>query len=90
MGELWLAARRLRQRPAATTASIVTLACSIGAAAATWSVLSAVLLRPLPVRNVDSLFVIGVQAHRAGFRQQDSHSYPEAQYIHGAAVLRDS
>lgn len=87
MGELWLAARRLRQRPAATTASIVTLACSIGAAAATWSVLSAVLLRPLPVRNVDSLFVIGVQAHRAGFRQQDSHSYPEAQYIHGAGAF---
>jgi predicted permease len=59
MDELRLAIRRLAKRPAATTASILTLACAIGAAAATWSLLSAVLLRPLPVRDPDRLVLVG-------------------------------
>src|SRR5262249_39263596 len=59
MDELRLAVRRLIKRPGATVASVVTLACAIGAAAATWSLLSAVLLRPLPVRDPDRLVVLG-------------------------------
>jgi putative ABC transport system permease protein len=59
MDEIRLAVRRLRKRPGATLASIVTLACSIGAAAATWSLLSAVLLRPLPVQDPERLVVVG-------------------------------
>jgi putative ABC transport system permease protein len=59
MDELRLANRRLTKRPGATVVSIVTLACAIGAAAATWSLLSAVLLRPLPVKDADRLVVAG-------------------------------
>jgi predicted permease len=53
------AIRRLTKRPASTVASIVTLAAAIGAAAATWSLLSATLLRPLPVASPEELVVIG-------------------------------
>jgi len=59
MDELRLAIRRLMKQPAATIVSIVTLACAIGAAAATWSLLSAVLLKPLPVKDADRLVVPG-------------------------------
>jgi predicted permease len=59
MDELWLAARRLTRRPAGTLAAVVTLAVAVGAAAATWSMLSALLLRPLPVSDPDRLAVIG-------------------------------
>jgi putative ABC transport system permease protein len=59
MDELRLALRRLTKRPGASFVSIVTLACAIGAAAATWSLLSAVLLRPLPVKDADRLVVPG-------------------------------
>jgi predicted permease len=38
--------------------SIVTLAAAIGAAAVTWSVLSAVLINPLPVQRPESLVVL--------------------------------
>ncbi len=59
MGELRLALRRLLQRRAATVASILTLGCSIGAAAATWSLLSAVLLHPLPIQHPHEVYVVG-------------------------------
>ena len=57
--DLRFAIRRLIKRPASTIASIVTLAAAIGAAAATWSLLSATLLRPLPVASPGELFVVG-------------------------------
>src|SRR5262245_24985815 len=66
MDELRLAVRRLVKRPAATVASVVTLACAIGAAAATWSLLSAVLLHPLPVSDPDRLLVLGERTGREG------------------------
>ena len=59
MDELRLAIRRLTKRPGAAIVSILTLACAIGAAAATWTLLSAVLLRPLPVKDADRLVVPG-------------------------------
>jgi putative ABC transport system permease protein len=77
MGELKLAFRRLRQRPAATMAAILALACSIGAAAATWSLLSAVLLRPLPIRDADRVFVVGQSQDVRGMPSvSESHNYP--------------
>ena len=59
MDELRLAIRRLTTRPGAAIVSVLTLACAIGAAAATWSLLSAVLLHPLPVRDADRLVIPG-------------------------------
>src|SRR5919106_3431237 len=78
MDEIRFASRRLAKHPAATIASIVTLAFSIGAAAATWSVLSALLLNPLPIRDADRLVVLGTPHPRVGFYEAfDYPSYPE-------------
>ena len=77
MDELKLAFRRLQQRPAATVAAILALACSIGASAATWSLLSAVLLRPLPIRDGDRVFVVGQAQDVRGLPSvAESHVYP--------------
>lgn len=61
MDDVRFAVRRLSQQPGATLVSILTLACSIGAAAATWSLLSAVLLHPLPVQEPERLVVAGMR-----------------------------
>ena len=55
-GELRHAVRRLRKDAGSTIASVAALACSIGAGVATWSLLSAVLLKPLPVAEPERLF----------------------------------
>ena len=83
MDELRLAFRRLAHRPGASFASVLTLACSIGAAAATWSLLSAVLLRPLPVQAPEGLFVVGtrVTSGRMAGTLSDSHLYPRYRQI---------
>jgi putative ABC transport system permease protein len=59
MDEVRLAVRRLKSRPGAMLFSVLTLACAIGASASTWSLLSAVVLHPLPVRNPARLVVAG-------------------------------
>jgi putative ABC transport system permease protein len=61
-----LAVRRLRRQRAATIASIVTLACAIAAGAATWTLISRVLLNPLPVSSPDRLVVWSTQANLKG------------------------
>lgn len=88
MDELRLAFRRVRSHAAATAASILTLACAIGAASTTWSLLSAVLIRPLPVRDPDRLLVLGLRAAegrdngvlRTGF------NYPFYPYLRDSGV----
>lgn len=50
--------RRLRRHIGAAAASVAALACAIGAAVATWSLLSSVLLRPLPVEAPEQLFQV--------------------------------
>ena len=79
MDELRLAIRRLTKRPGAAVVSIVTLACAIGAAAATWSLLSAVLLKPLPVKHADRLVVPGTMQTmgRAAGLVYDGFIYPK-------------
>lgn len=61
MADLRFAIRRLSKQPGATLVAILTLAFSIGAAAATWSLLSAVLLHPLPVHEPQRLVVAGLR-----------------------------
>lgn len=59
MDDVRYALRRLRHRPLAAAVSVATLACAIGAAAATWSLVSAVLLNPLQVQEPERLVQIG-------------------------------
>src|SRR6188474_1660652 len=89
MNELKLAARRLTRRPGASIVSILTLACAIGAAAATWSLLSAALLRPLPVRDDGRLFVPGVQDSSGRFAgmARDGFVYTAIAQLRGSGTF---
>ena len=82
MVELRLAVRRVLKRPASTLASVVTLACAIGAAAVTWSVLSSTLINPLPVREPERLVVVATESpSRTGPVVRTGFIYPRYQQI---------
>ena len=56
--DIRFAIRRLRKDAGTTVAAVAALAFAIGAAMATWSLLSAVLLKPLPVAEPERLFEV--------------------------------
>jgi predicted permease len=84
VAEIRLAVRRLLSQRTALAVSVASLALAIGAGTATWSLLSAVLLNPLPVRDGSRIALIGA-ARNGGPRGtfQSAVIYPY--YPHVAA-----
>lgn len=70
-----LATRRLRKHLRTTIASVVALAYAVGAAIATWSLLSSVLLNPLAVEAPERLFQVD-EPHPPSVSMQWVSSYP--------------
>jgi len=69
-------ARILRTSPAFTLAAILTLGLGIGANAAIFSVVNAVLLRPLPFLHAERLMFVWATNTKSGDRE-DVASYPD-------------
>ncbi len=92
MDELKFAWRRLRRRPAAVVASVLTLACSIGATAVTWSLLSSALLHPLAISEPGCLMVVGVEEAVAGSKGTSvstGFTYPVMRTLRDSGVIRN-
>jgi putative ABC transport system permease protein len=64
------ALRMTRKNPGFTLAAVLTLALGIGANSAIFSVVNAVLLKPLPHEHGDRLIVVEQQVPRAGLWHQ--------------------
>src|SRR5215471_5612997 len=66
--DLRYALRQLRKRPGFAAVAVITLAVGIGATAAVFSVIDAVVLRPLPYNNVNRIVDVqtssGSDAHQ--------------------------
>jgi predicted permease len=86
------AMRRLRKQPVASLVSVATLACAIGAAAATWTLVSAVLLHPLPfLQEPDRLVsVANLENVRGAWRTTVGSNYPDYVALRDAAPMRIS
>jgi putative ABC transport system permease protein len=80
MRDLWLdvryAVRLLLRNPGFTMAAVATLALGIGMAAAIFSVVDAVLLRPMPYPDADRLVVLW-QTDRASGTSREPSSFPD-------------
>lgn len=75
MNDLVYAVRGLRKAPSFAIAAVLTLALGIGANSAIFSVVNAVLLRPLPYPSPDRLMMLWTYNPRQGF-DKDVSAYP--------------
>ncbi len=73
MNDLKFAFRQLLKNPGFTVVAMLTLALGIGANTAIFTVVNALLLRSLPVRNPEELVQV---VTRSGSSEANSYSYP--------------
>ncbi len=75
--DLALAARMLRKSPAFTAVALITLTLAIGANTAIFSLINALLLRPLPVPQANRLAILRIQPDEFGY----AFMYPLFKYV---------
>src|SRR5688572_33207709 len=69
MNDLKFAFRQLLKNPGFTAVAVLTLALGIGANTAIFSVINAVLLRPLPFKDADRLITVWERNPAQGYEQ---------------------
>jgi len=88
LDDIRLAFRRLGKHPGAAIASVAALACAIGAAVATWSLLTAVLLKPLPLTEAHRLFQVDwPRPPGAAAQWVSTHTYPVLESIRDSGTF---
>jgi putative ABC transport system permease protein len=87
VGDLRFALRTLRKNPGFAVVVLLTLALGIGANAAIFSVVDAVVLRPLPYRDADRLVVVWGNLHRPGVEEIPGSAGEYVDYRDGSRVL---
>jgi predicted permease len=86
--DLRYAVRRLLRQPLTSAVSVLTLACAIGAAAATWSLVSAVLLDPFDVQEPERLVrILGRRETSRGPRISAGQNYPSYVRLRDSALM---
>src|SRR5215470_15928315 len=68
--------RMLCKSPVVTAAAILSLALAIGACTAAYSLIDALILRPLPVRDPEGLVYLTYPSNRPGEAEGDAFNYP--------------
>jgi putative ABC transport system permease protein len=86
--DLRLSLRQMRMRPGFTAVVVITLALGIGANAAIFSVLDAVLLRPLPYNHPEQL--VKVWTRFTGIGQPNDQNWVSAPEFHDFVELNHS